>query len=73
LPLSLTQQILLDTFAPPVGVALWWLFSRGTATILQGGSVSERTRKREKVGFVILLALGYAIMFGITIYAHLTK
>jgi hypothetical protein len=67
------QQFLLDLIAPPVGVCLWWLFSRGTAAVLQGGKVSERTKKREKVGFLVLLALGYAIMFGITTYLHFAR
>ena len=71
--MSLLQQCLLDLIAPPVGVCLWWLFSRGTAKVLQGRKVSDRTREREKIGFFILLALGYAMMFGMTIYFHFVK
>jgi hypothetical protein len=71
--MSLMQQCLLDLIAPPVGVCLWWLFSRGTATALQGGKVSDRTKKRQRIGFFVLLALGYAMMFGMTIYFHFAR
>ena len=71
--MSLFEQLLLDLIAPPVGVCLWWLMSRGTATVFQGGKVSEMTKRREKFEFFALLGLGYAIMFGITIYFHLVR
>jgi hypothetical protein len=71
--MPLTQQYLLDLVAPPVGACLWWLFSRGNALTLQGGNVSERTKKREKIGFFVVLALAYLIMFGGTTYLHFAK
>jgi hypothetical protein len=71
--LPFVQQIMLDVVAPPIVVCLWWLFSRGTALTLQGGRVSERTKKWEKIGFVILLPLLYLTMFGITIYFHFAR
>ncbi len=71
--MPLMQQYLLDLIAPPVLATLWWFFSRGTATVFQGGSVSERTKRREKVGFVVVLTLAYLLMFGWTTYLHFTR
>jgi hypothetical protein len=69
--LPVWQQILLDLFVPPIGAVVWWLCSRGWALTIQGSAVSEQTRKREKRGAIILLAIAYLLMFGITIYAWL--
>ena len=71
--MPLLQQYLLDLIAPPVLAILWWFFSRGTATVLQGGSVSEKTKRREKIGFVVVLALAYLLMFGGTTYLHYAR
>jgi hypothetical protein len=48
---------------------LWWLASRNFGNLIQGGSVSERTKKRQKTEFWVLLAAMYALGFGIKIYA----
>jgi hypothetical protein len=71
--MPLMQQYLLDLVAPPIVTSLWWLFSRGTATVLQGGAVSERTKKRERIGFLVVLLLAYLLMFGGTTYLHFAK
>lgn len=71
--MSLLQQYALDAIAPPVLASLWWLFSRGTATVFQGGSVSGRTRRRQRVGFFVVLALAYLLMFGGTTYLHFVR
>jgi hypothetical protein len=68
----LYQQILYDVFLPPVGTVLWWLMSRGWALTVQGGTVSDRTKRRQKVEFVWVLIGGYLIMFSITIYGCLS-
>lgn len=70
--LPFCQQLLLDVFIPPVGVLVWWLMSRAWAGAVQGGAVSETTRKRQKRGALVLLLAAYILMFGITIYAHFT-
>ena len=67
--LPLGAQIALFLLLPPIGSCLWWLFSRVTATVFQGGTVSERTKKREKVGFFVVLVAAYILMFGIKIYS----
>jgi hypothetical protein len=48
---------------------LWWLASRNFGNLIQGGSVSERTKKRQTTEFWVLLAAMYALVFGIKIYA----
>ena len=70
--LPLSQQIILDLLFPPVGAAMWWVLSTGWATIVQGGKISDRTRRLRKRMFWALLAGAYVLMFGITLYAHLT-
>ena len=67
--LPLGEQIALFLLLPPIGSCLWWLFSRATATVFQGGTVSERTKKREKIGFFVVLVAAYILMFGIKIYS----
>lgn len=71
--LPLYQQILYGMFFPPVGAAFWWLMSRGWAMTVQGGVVSERTKRRQKVEFVVLLIVAYLIMFSIIIYAYFSR
>jgi hypothetical protein len=64
------QQILIILIGPPVMAALWWLGSRGFGGVVQGGSVSERTKSRQKKGFWILLAALYALGFAIMVYSR---
>jgi len=68
--LPLSQQILLDVFVPPVETLVWWLMSRGWATVVQGGEVSETTRKRQRKIALALLIMAYVLMFSITIYGQ---
>ena len=71
--MPLIEQFLLDLIAPPVGATLWWLFSRGWGTVVQGGRVSETTKIRQRKGFFVVLALAYLVMFGTTIYLHFSR
>jgi hypothetical protein len=71
--MSLGQQFLLDLIAPPVLARLWWLGSRGWAASVQAGHVSDQTRNRQKIGFVVVLVGLYLLMFGTTIYIHLSR
>lgn len=43
--------------------------SRGWAISVQGGTVSDKTKKRQKWEFWILLGITYTLMFGITFYS----
>jgi hypothetical protein len=70
--LPISQIILLDLIAPPIAALLWQIMSRGWAGVIQLGNVSQETKRRQNLGFWIVLVLGYVVMFGITIYACLT-
>jgi hypothetical protein len=69
--LPISQQILLDIFAPPVLTGFWWLSSRGWARTIQGEEISEATKSRQKKGFWIVLGMLYLIMFSATAYFNL--
>ena len=71
--MTLVQQYLMDMVAPPIIASLWWVFSRGWAIAVQAGTVSDRTRIRQKSGFFLVLALLYVLMFGATTYLHFAK
>ena len=53
-------QLLIVVFLPPLGACLWRLMSRGWAMTVQGGRVSERTRRRQRIEFWVLLCVMYA-------------
>jgi hypothetical protein len=67
--LPLGEYIVLALLAPPIVSCLWFLMSRRRAEAIQGGKVSETTKKRQKIGFFVLLVSSYIIMFGIKIYS----
>ena len=69
---SLSNQLLTDLLVPPVVAALWWVLSRGWAASVQDASVSQRTRRRQTVGFWLVLALAFAAMMSMTIYGFFT-
>jgi hypothetical protein len=71
--MSLTQQLLSDLVVPPIGTCLWWLLSRGTATVIEGAQVSEGTKKMQSKGIFVILAIGYVAMFGVTGYSNFLK
>jgi hypothetical protein len=68
----MSQMIALDLLVPPIGTCIWWLMSRGWAGLVQGGTVSDKTKKRQKWEFLIILVLAYLLMFGITLYGYLS-
>lgn len=67
--LPLSQQILLDICVPPIIAFLWKLMAGGWGSLVQGGKVSEGTSSRQWFEFWVILAMGYALLFGFTIYA----
>jgi hypothetical protein len=67
------QQLLFIIFGAPIMALLIRVLSRGWAYIVQGGNVSERTRKRQKLEFWIFLCFLYVMVFGIFVYAHLRR
>jgi uncharacterized iron-regulated membrane protein len=64
----LNQQYLMDLIAPPIGAVLWWIRGRGWAAVVQMGTVSERTKRRQRFECLVVLGLLYALMFGTTTY-----
>jgi len=67
----LSEQLTIAATGPPIMAALWWLRSRGMARVVQGGSVSQRTKQRQKTGFLVLLGAMYLLALGILLYAAL--
>lgn len=51
----------------------WWLLSRGWGKAVQGGTVSEKTRHRQKLEFWFLLIVMYVMSLGMVFYASLKR
>ena len=64
------NQLLLDTVAPPIIATIWFVLSRGWAHAVQGAEVSKQTKKRQAIGFFVVLGLLYILMFTATLYLH---
>lgn len=67
----LWQLILSLIIGPPIMAYLWLLMSGGFAAAVQGGAPSERTVKRQRVEFWILLIALYLIGIAVATYAWL--
>lgn len=68
----LGEQLAILILGPPVMAALTWIMSRGWAHAVQGGVVSERTKRRQKAEFWIVLVVMYVLGFGMALYAWFT-
>lgn len=66
-------EFMLDLIGPPIVAIIWWIMSRGWAFGVQGGQVSDRTKGRQKRGFVIVLVILYVVGFGTSFYVHVLK
>jgi len=51
---------------------LFWVMSRGWAMSVQGGTASDRTKKRQKIEFWMVLTLMYLMGIGMALYAWFT-
>ena len=60
-PAPLIEQILIFVLGPPIMASLFWLRARGWAKTIQGESVSETTKRRQKIEFWVLLSLMYLL------------
>lgn len=67
----LWQQALFFLLAPPIMALLIRVLSRGWANILQGGNVSEKTMKRQRLEFWVVLIFMYVMLACIFGYAYL--
>ena len=70
--LPVSEQILLDLFAPPIISVTWLVLSKGWSGFL-GTTTSVAVKGWTKSGFWFLLVGCYLLMFGITAYAHLFR
>jgi hypothetical protein len=68
----LGEQLAILLLGPPIMAGLIWFMSRGWALFVQGGVASDRTKRRQKVEFWIVLVVMYAIGIGMALYAWLT-
>jgi hypothetical protein len=70
-PHPLWQQIVVLVLVPPVMAGLTWLMMRGWAMGVQGGTVTERTKKRQKIEFWGMLVAFYLIVWGGAVWSWL--
>ena len=63
------EQVLIGTVGPPILAILWRFRANGWARLVQGGTVSEKTERRQKKEFWILLIAMYALMVGVLAYS----
>jgi hypothetical protein len=68
----LGEQLPIVLLGPPIMAALFWFMSRGWALSVQGGVASDRTKRRQKIEFWMVLAAMYGIGIGMALYAWLT-
>jgi hypothetical protein len=68
----LWEQLAIGVFGPPIMAFILRFMMRGWAMTVQGGTVSERTERRQRIEFWVVLVLMYAIVWGEFIYAWLT-
>jgi len=68
----LWQQLAIVILGPPIMAWLVRLMSRGWALTVQGGTISEKTRKRQKYEFWGLLIFLYIMGIAMFAYAWLT-
>jgi len=67
----LGEQIAILILGPPIMATLIWFMSRGWATSIQGGVASDKTKRRQKVEFWVVLVAMYFLGFGMALYAWL--
>src|SRR4051812_2145049 len=67
-PAPLIEQILIFVLGPPIMAGLFWLKARGWAHTVQGESVSETTKRRQKLEFWVLLSLAYLMALACVAY-----
>jgi uncharacterized membrane protein HdeD (DUF308 family) len=68
----LGEQLAILILGPPIMASLFWIMSRGWAHTVQGEVVSDRTKRRQKMEFWILMVVMYILDIGLSLYAWLT-
>lgn len=67
----LWEQVVIVFLGPPIMAMIWRVASRGWATVVQGGTTSEKTKRRQKWEFWVLLAAMYLVTLSMAAYAWL--
>jgi len=67
----LPEQLAILILGPLVMAVLFWFMSRGWAATVQGGVVTERTKRRQKIEFWLILLGMYLIGFAMALYVWL--
>ena len=68
----LWEQLTIGIFMPPVMALLFKFMARGWAMTVQGGTVSQKTKRRQRIEFWGMLVAMYLLMWGMFIYAWRT-
>jgi uncharacterized membrane protein HdeD (DUF308 family) len=68
-PRPLLEQLAIFVLAPPIMASLVWMMSRGWAKAVQGGAVSEATKRRQKIEFWGFVIFGYAAALAVFLYS----
>lgn len=68
--LPLDEQIAMVIVTPPIMTLVYRIMAYGWAMFVQGGNVSETTRKRQKRESWMLLWGLYIMMIGFFVYGH---
>jgi hypothetical protein len=67
-PLPGYQQVLLLLFGPPIMTSIWW--------VMAGGLLKTKNRvvqnATDRVAFLTILILTYAVAISVEVYAHYT-
>jgi hypothetical protein len=67
----LWERIVILILGPPIMTVLWWAAARGWALTVQGGTASQKTKKRQRIEFFMILVAMYAVGLGMALYAWL--
>ena len=65
----LWEQLVIVILGPPIMACAWRVLSRGWGRAVQGGVISEKTKRRQKIEFWVLLIAMYVMSLGMTFYA----
>jgi hypothetical protein len=68
-PAPLWEQLTILILGPPIMATLIWVVSRGWAMAVQGGTASDKTKRRQGIEFYVVLTAMYVIGFGMAAYA----
>jgi hypothetical protein len=68
-PLPLPEMLLIDLVAPPIGVGIWWLMSKGLQMNLGTADDPVVGGWTKSLGWIFLI-VAYLFFFALTIYAY---